>query len=150
MGLSMYLEARFPIATHDGSNALTRRAIAEAIGYRPKARKPNDDPGLFEISGVTASVGSWGKCYPIHRWFVDNVQGGEDDCRPTYLSETTLEELEEQLDQVTDDPESTSECFNLDEDETLDPGVVDDSIRIVYHARQLQQHGWDIYYCSSW
>ena len=29
----------------------------------------------------------------IHAWFVDNVQGGEDDCRDYYVSQEKLEEL---------------------------------------------------------
>lgn len=56
-------------------------------------------------------VGYWRKFDPLHRWFVSNVQEGHDDCRPAYIAPDVLAELEEQLDQVSDDPESASEHF---------------------------------------
>ncbi len=38
-------------------------------------------------------VGYWRKANHIHKWFVDNVQDGEDDCREYYVSIKQLHEL---------------------------------------------------------
>ena len=150
MGLDMYLEARRYLSPYNEELAPVRKAVADAIGYQQKAEKWTDDRGLYQVNGVSLFVGYWRKCYPIHQWFVQNVQEGHDDCRPAFVPESTLKALEEQLDQVDDDPESASEFFVLDEGETLGGGDVDYAIRIIHHARQLQQQGWDIYYRSSW
>ena len=34
------------------------------------------------------SFGYWRKANQIHKWFVDNVQGGIDDCRPYPVSQS--------------------------------------------------------------
>lgn len=44
---------------------------------------------------IIETIGDWRKANHIHKWFVDNVQDGEDDCG-TY--EVTKEQLEELLD----------------------------------------------------
>ena len=48
-----------------------------------------------DIYGVNVEVtcAYWRKANMIHAWFVDNVQGGEDDCRDYYVSQEKLEEL---------------------------------------------------------
>ncbi len=42
---------------------------------------------------ISEPVGYWRKANAIHRWFVENVQDGEDDC--DYHREVTAEDLEE-------------------------------------------------------
>ena len=42
---------------------------------------------------VMVNVGYWRKCNQIHKWFVDNVQKGEDDCGEYYVSHEKLKEL---------------------------------------------------------
>jgi hypothetical protein len=41
----------------------------------------------------TETVGYWRKENHIHKWFVDNVQGGVDDCKEYYVSIKQLREL---------------------------------------------------------
>ena len=106
MGLDMYLEARFYLPPYDRGLAPIRKAIADAIGYIPPQEKLEDDTALMEVTGVSVRVGYWRKCDPLHQWFVSNIQAGADDCRSAFVSATALNELEEQLDQVRDDPGS--------------------------------------------
>jgi hypothetical protein len=42
---------------------------------------------------VQFTVGYWRKANAIHNWFVKEVQGGEDECRPHYVSREQLEQL---------------------------------------------------------
>jgi hypothetical protein len=150
MGLDMYLEAMLHLPPYNTELAPVRHAIGQAIGYTPPMEKPDNDATLMEITGVTVRVGYWRKFDPLHQWFVSNVQEGHDDCRPAYIAPDVLAELEEQLDQVSDDPESASEHFVSEGDEPMSEGDVDYTLRIVVQAKTLQQRGWDIYYRASW
>ena len=42
---------------------------------------------------VSVSVAYWRKANAIHKWFVDNVQDGVDDCAEHYVSREQLQEL---------------------------------------------------------
>ena len=150
MGLDMYLEATRYVAPYDTQTEPMRRAIGAAIGYVPPNEKPGEDPSLLEVSGVTVRVGYWRKFDALHQWFVNNTQQGHDDCRAAFVTVDTLMELEEQLEQVGDDPQSASEHFTSDIDETLEEDDVDYTLKILHYAKQLQAQGWDIYYRASW
>lgn len=45
------------------------------------------------ITYVTEEMMYWRKANAIHNWFVQNVQGGEDDCKEYYVSKDQLKEL---------------------------------------------------------
>lgn len=49
------------------------------------------DMFLFKVQ--REKVGYWRKANAIHRWFVENVQDGVDDCRSYNVSREQLEEL---------------------------------------------------------
>jgi hypothetical protein len=42
---------------------------------------------------VNVKVGYWRKANQIHKWFVDNVQEGEDNCKEHYVTREELQEL---------------------------------------------------------
>ena len=44
---------------------------------------------------VSVTCAYWRKANQIHKWFVDNVQGGEDNCGEYYVSDEKLRELRE-------------------------------------------------------
>lgn len=43
--------------------------------------------------GISVECGYWRKANHIHKWFVDNVQDGIDNCASYYVSQETLEKL---------------------------------------------------------
>ena len=149
MRLDMYLEAKLHLPPYDTGLAPVREAIERAIGYTPPTEKPDNDATLMEITGVTVRVGYWRKFDPLHQWFVSNVQEGHDDCRPAYIAPDVLDVLEEQLDQVNDDPDSAGEHFVSEDDGPMMKGDIDYTLRIVVQAKKLQERGWDIYYRAS-
>lgn len=101
MGLDMYLSARkyvekidwkkmdmqseldYAAATFDNWNN-----VVEAAGMQNIA-------DVNDIYGVNVSVNAayWRKVNAVHRWFVVNVQNGEDDCGEYYVSHDHLKEL---------------------------------------------------------
>ena len=67
--------------------------------YKPFYKKRYstwDTEHKYGHNSIMEQVGYWRKSNQIHRWFVENVQDGEDDCQ--YHNECTNEILEELLD----------------------------------------------------
>lgn len=56
---------------------------------------------IFE-EGDFEDVGYWRKANQIHNWFVQNVQGGEDDCEFYEVSQSKLIELRDTCQKVID------------------------------------------------
>lgn len=48
---------------------------------------------LNKVSYIIEEVAYWRKANQIHKWFVDNVQDGNDDCGSYYVSREKLQEL---------------------------------------------------------
>jgi hypothetical protein len=93
MGLDMYL------------NRCNRKAwgfknvnVEEAKDNNPKLYeeiKPylHERGEHYRWESIFEDVGYWRKANAIHRWFVENVQGGVDDCGCYEVSKEQLEEL---------------------------------------------------------
>jgi hypothetical protein len=87
-----------------------------------------DDFGRSNRVEFSEMVGYWRKDNHIHRWFLENVQGGEDDCREYYVSIEQLHELRDicfnilkKLDGVEIGvPENLLEDFNKENDKYPD------------------------------
>jgi hypothetical protein len=102
MGLDMYLHAKKYVEKidwnklrdldldMDSDEAITPlwNDIVETAGMKDIAT---------DIYGVNVEVTAayWRKSNQIHKWFVDNVQGGEDNCGEYYVSKDKLKELRE-------------------------------------------------------
>ena len=78
MGLDMYLIAKDYIPFEDEN-------IQESIKNIMKSD--------YRVKYLELEVGYWRKANQIHKWFVDNVQDGNDDCGTYYVSEKQLKEL---------------------------------------------------------
>lgn len=56
-----------------------------------------------KISYIEEEVGYWRKANHIHKWFVNNIQEGKDDCGTYYVSSDDLSKLMEACKNVLDD-----------------------------------------------
>lgn len=84
----MFLSKKHDIRNWDHTHADARYTISvRRGGKRLKTIKPE------RASYVVEAVAYWRKANQIHRWFVENVQGGDDDCREYYVSREQLKEL---------------------------------------------------------
>lgn len=90
MGLDMYLRATIYTSDHFEKDLNSR--LREMLDLGP----------LPEIGFITVSVevGYWRKANAIHAWFVENVQGGDDNCQPHDVSREQLIELREICDRI--------------------------------------------------
>lgn len=60
---------------------------------------------LSKVVSITEHVLYWRKANHIHKWFVDNVQGGQDDCNEHFASRSALEELYQICNELLNIPE---------------------------------------------
>jgi hypothetical protein len=93
MGLDMYLTKKIFVGAQYEHRNVTGK-IEITIGNRPC------QVDLSKVSEITESVGYWRKANAIHKWFVDNIQEGEDDCREYEVSFEQLQELKKLCKQV--------------------------------------------------
>ena len=104
MGLDMYLNARrflWIFSNGTGEDAEIGKAISAAI---PEAG--NMRPSTVEFEAIY-----WRKANAIHKWFVDNVQDGQDDCRSYYVSRDKLRNLLEVCETVLKDNSRVEELL---------------------------------------
>jgi hypothetical protein len=88
MGLDMYLSARKFMAPEYFSPKEFEK-VRMALGL--EINKMADMPSII----VEVSAAYWRKSNQIHKWFVDNVQDGKDDCRDYPVNHATLKKLQE-------------------------------------------------------
>ena len=90
MGLDMYLERRHYVQRWDHISPEQQFEVTVTRGGQPYAHiQPS------RVCYVIEQVAYWRKANAIHRWFVENVQGGEDDCREHDVPYKKLVELVE-------------------------------------------------------
>jgi hypothetical protein len=85
MGLDMYLVGKRYLFDDKRSSELN-----EAAGTTDE----------FPVEQVDVKLAYWRKANAIHKWFVDNVQNGEDDCREYWVSREQLKQLRDLCDRV--------------------------------------------------
>ena len=84
MGLDMYLEAKLYLSKYSGDKELFEKVYElEPYKYTENVKSVS----------LEFPVGYWRKANWIHKWFVDNVQGGDDDCGSYTVSLPELKQL---------------------------------------------------------
>ena len=86
MGLDMYLEKRQYVKNYDWEDSARHHEIVVK-----KGGKVQESP--FPLTNLIYEVGYWRKANAIHKWFVDNCAGGEDNCQDVYVPHEKLQEL---------------------------------------------------------
>lgn len=88
MGLDQYLSKKIYIGANYEHNNV-KGTIELTRGRDNKPVKVD----LKKVTYITEKVAYWRKANQIHKWFVDNVQDGNDDCKDYYVSREQLKEL---------------------------------------------------------
>lgn len=94
MGLDMYLNARRSVNCYDSEDEEQK-----ALQSLPL----NSETGML-VSAIEYRAMYWRKANAIHRWFVENVQDGADDCGMYDVSPQHLQLLRDTCQQVLDYP----------------------------------------------
>jgi hypothetical protein len=109
------------------------------------------------VQEVTVRVGYWRKANQIHKWFVDNIQEGVDDCGDYYVSRESLQALRALCQQVIDFghlatdklPPQSGFFFGRDTVDEYYFRDLEDTIKIIDGALALPS-SWGLEYSSSW
>ena len=149
MGLDMYLDKRTYVQywEHNGDD---NYEVKVTKGGKPTNINPK------KVKYIIEEAGYWRKQNQIHRWFVENVQNGNDDCGEYYVSKSTLETLLDLCQKVKADhsladsllPSASGFFFGGTEyDEWYFDGI-DNTIEILKEA--LEDENGEYLYSSSW
>ena len=160
MGLDMYLTRRTYVKhwEYKGNDNVQISVTLHGKPYQ------NIDP--MRVSYIVEDVMYWRKANWIHKWFVDNVQGGNDDCGEYSLESSQLERLMNLCKEVMDTAIVKDGKIANDQDmadilpteggfffgsEGYDQWYIDETERTYYALRDLLSEGAELYYYhSSW
>ena len=102
MGLDMYLTAERYLGFRD---KLAEKVKANLIfSGLPELEH-------MEIKRLMYEAIYWRKANAIHKWFVDNIQEGKDDCKRYYVSKENLIALRDLCKKVLEDKDNASELL---------------------------------------
>ncbi len=149
MGLDMYLEREVYVGGHWDHNASSGGVdITITVGENVKHIKIP----ARGVKSVVCPFACWRKANAIHNWFVQNVQGGEDNCARYWVSREQLEELrllcEARLKDRTSEGLEPVDGFFFGSTE-VDEYYFDDLESTVRQLSDLPDDG-DFYYQASW
>ena len=154
MGLDMYLTASNFFWTHEENDSIkeAREIIAKTLGLKDAS----------EVQSVKLNLAYWRKVNWIHDWFVENVQGGQDDCREYYVTRDLLEDLKNLCDEIiaSRDKEKAMELLPPVEGFFFGNDTVEDNYywqSLKYTSEMIadilsrpQLANFDFHYSSSW
>ena len=151
----MFLEARRRLWVFEPNDRDRSSAVQEVFSELEGFSRYRDDP---VISSVSAEVGYWRKANAIHKWFVDNVQNGIDDCGQYSVTREKLEELQtlcktalnlrDRGDPLL--PTQSGFFFGSTSYDDLYYQDLEQTIGIIDSALKLDERKWDFFYSSSW
>ena len=107
-------------------------------------------PEVDRIESVQSEIGYWRGADPIHSWFVENVQQGNDDCRPHNVYQEDILTLLLLVDDIISKRQSQAmlPSYRLSSEESLE--TLNKTKPILEKALALSKSGWRVQYRSSW
>jgi hypothetical protein len=158
MGLDMYLTARkltsnFNFEKPEAKDSYNKALAATGLEAEDVAQ---DSPMI----GLSVNICYWRKANAIHKWFVQNVQDGHDECQESYVSREQLEKLLDEVTEVLKHKDKAAELLPTTsgfffgttdyndwywEDMKKTQAALE---RILKNPRLVK--GWDFYYQASW
>lgn len=150
MGLDMYLDKRTYVKNWNFQEPEERHEVVVTKGGNSTNINPE------KVKYIVEEAGYWRKANAIHRWFVENVQRGVDDCGNYYVEKSQLLELLDLCEKVRADnsladsllPTASGFFFGgTDYDEWYFEDI-NNTINIIKEA--VEGGDADYYYSSSW
>lgn len=153
MGLDMYLYKKHYVKNWDWMADHEKHTISLKKGKKKLDHiKPN------RVCSVVEEVMYWRKFNALHKWFVDNVQEGVDDCKESFVDESDLKMLLETLTYVLENKDSaetilpTAQGFFFGSDD-IDEYYWEEVKSTIIQLKDLLEEdnkGASFYYRSSW
>jgi len=123
-----------------------------------KGKKKLDHIKPDRVCSVVEEVMYWRKFNALHKWFVDNVQEGVDDCKESFVDESDLKMLLETLTYVYENKDTaetilpTAQGFFFGSDD-IDEYYWEEVKSTIIQLKDLLEEdnkGASFYYRSSW
>lgn len=148
MGLDMYLTAKRYVSDYNDQDKVIS---TEIMRHFPELTNEQT------VQYVTVRVGYWRKANAIHRWFVDHVQDGKDNCHSYPVPRELLQELRDTCERVlafrelatAQLPPARGFFFGATELDEWYYRDLEETMRIIDAVMALPVD-WDIEYQSSW
>jgi hypothetical protein len=153
MGLDMHLTGKRYISKYfdegDADRAMIIAQFPEG-SFCPLQDKES-------VKEVRIEAAYWRKANQIHKWFVDNVQGGKDECEPHHVSREQLKALRETCQRVLDFrhlateqlPTSSGFYFGITDIDEYYWQDLEHTVKMIDDCLALP-NAWEFEYCSSW
>lgn len=154
MGLDQYLHAK---KTASGGEYSTEESKSVYQSIMALSNIGDFAEQNFPDASIEVKVAYWRKENAIHLWFVENCQGGEDECQTVFVVREKLEELRDLCREVLADKSkagdllpTTSGFFygGTEYDEWYFSGLIF-TADMIDKVLTLPDE-WDFYYSSSW
>jgi len=151
MGLDMYLNKKTYVKQWDHQSPEEKYEVVVT-----KGGKPVDAIKASRVKYIEEEVGYWRKANQIHKWFVDNVQDGVDNCGDYYVERSEMKELLELCKKVQADhsladellPSASGFFFGGTDYDEWYYNDIENTISILEDA--LEDENGEYYYTSSW
>jgi len=150
MGLDMYLTAERYLWS-------TEKPISDQVANLLGLQLDGD---RMRVQTIIAEAMYWRKANAIHRWFVENAQGGEDNCERYYVSREQLMTLRnlcaklctQKVEALAEDSLPTTDGFFFGSTEYDEWYWNDIENTVVGLDKALETFGdgWHFHYQSSW
>jgi len=155
MGLDMYLYRKSYVHSGDYYNSEQKEEIQMTRGGK--------EVDTSKIRFIIEEVGYWRKANHIHKWFVDNVQNGKDDCGEYQVYEDQLANLLETCKEILEDgnkapkllPTTSGFFFGATDYNEYYFDDIQNTVNIIESLFETDLDGGmylnsDVYYSSSW
>jgi len=138
------------------------RGVTAEITVKSEGKTVDVGINPHRIEEITESAMYWRKANHIHKWFVENVQNGEDDCGTYPVSLDQLKDLRDLCEEVINKRDEASELLptqagfffgTQDYDEYYFEDIIDtynDLRKIIDNYPSGTLFYVDYYYSSSW
>lgn len=145
MGLDMYLSAKRYMWYNE-------KELANQVGA------PLALPEGIQAEEITVKAAYWRKANAIHKWFVDNVQNGKDDCGSYSVGRDQLVELIDLCKQIQGNaklaeellPSQSGFFFGSTEIDEYYMHYINSTVIQLERALLLDEVQWEFIYTASW
>ena len=148
MGLDMYLTAKRYVWNYKDEDKALQDQLDDVM--------KDDLAEGMRVKEVSVDALYWRKANHIHKWFVDNCQDGEDDCREYWVDAKQLVRLKELCESVLLQKDvgllPTADGFffgSTDYDEYY-WSEIEETAKGLEKVLKLDTDKWDFYYRASW
>lgn len=166
MGLDQFLHAKKYVSKFDYSGD-ERKMTPEYMDLVANVPQGLTKYGDYMGAEISVGVAYWRKANQIHKWFVDNVQHGNDDCKEYFVSRDQLIELRDLCMQVIMVPAGVDPIDHANSllppqdgfffgsteiDAWYEEDIKNTVVMLNHILRMIPQEDteWSFYYIASW